>query len=251
LVSLAIERSTLWRPPLLAGGRRIRSATLVWALAASVFVHAGVILVTRPGSPVAGIASIAPRPLEVALAPAPEPLEPPILTTTEPSPVVVREASPAAAAPRAAPRARPVESPPAAKATTRGMAALDVTAEPLDDKVRIGSYVDRQIAEFRAEIDRPVRLDAPIVAHYPREALRDGREDSVAVWIVVDHTGQAEEVDVIDGSPEFAEEVIAAISAAKFLPAEHKLRPIRFPIALEFRFRLTEADAVAQATGAR
>lgn len=159
--------------------------------------------------------------------------------TAEASPIAV----PTPATPKVAPTpAKPVP----AKPSRRGIASLDIVAEPLIDKVRLGDYLTRQTSEFRAEIDRPVRLDDPIVAHYPVTALRQGREDSVAVWIVVDHTGQAEEVNIIDGAPEFADEVVAAVNAAKFLPAEHKLRPIRYPIALEFRFKLNEPGAVAQ-----
>ena len=241
------------RPPETSGGRRdFRPLALAWALAASLVVHAGVIVATRPGSAVPGIASIAPRVIEAVLAPPQSIVEPPPpVVATEPNLAVATAAPTAIPAPRAPPPAKPVGEPiPTAKTSTHGLAALAVTAEPLLDKVRLGDYLTRQTSEFRTEIDRPVRLEDPIVANYPAAALREGREESVAVWVVVDHTGQADEVDVIDGSQEFAEAVVAAINAAKFLPAERNLRPIRFPIALEFRFRTSAGDGTAAAAAA-
>ena len=226
----------------------MRSLALMWALGASVAIHAGTLVATLGGNALPGVASITPRVLEAVLTP--------VRTSAQGSIVVENHADfpatadTAVALSAAAPSA---VSPPKAvrKASTHGVAALAVSAEPLVDKGRLGDYLARQLSEFRAEIDRPVRIENPIIAGYPSIALREGREESVVVWIVVNEMGQAEEVDVIEGSPEFAQAVTVAIYAAKFLPAEQKLEPIRYPIALEFRFRLNEPGAVAQKSEAR
>lgn len=227
------------------------SVALVWALAASVVVHAGVIIATRTGGAIPGAASIAPRVIEAVLAPAQTSAEPAMVAAAAPSVITAKEAPPSAppSASSAAPSVAPETAAP--KARRRGVAAIAVIGEPITDKTRLGSYLSRQLSEFRAEIDRPVRLRAPIVVPYPTAALRAGREDSVSLWIVVDDAGQADEVNVIEGAQEFVNDVVAAVFAAKFEPAEQALQPIRYPIALEFRFRVTDPDAVAQANGAR
>jgi TonB family protein len=242
-----------WRLSPAWGGRQDdASLTLVWAVAASVLIHGALLLATRSGGPIHGTLSVAPRVIEAVLAPvqvAPEPAEP---IHSERSEIAVKQVpAPAVATPRPASAPKVAAQPPAPKAATHGVASLLVTGVPIADKSQLGDYANRQLSEFRAEIDRPVRLEEPIVARYPPAALREGREDSVSVWIVVDHTGQADEVDVIEGSPEFAEEVVAAVKGATFLPAEQRLRPIRYPLALEFRFRLGDAPAARSADGAR
>jgi len=61
----------------------------------------------------------------------------------------------------------------------------------------------------------------------------------------VDAQGIPEEVLVTDGQEEFADAVIAAVRAARFVPAQNNLLPIRFPLALEFRFVIGTRDASA------
>jgi hypothetical protein len=58
-------------------------------------------------------------------------------------------------------------------------------------------------------------------------------------------------VQVLDGAPEFAEVVVAAVNAAKFVPAENRLRKIRFPLSLEFRFRANAESAAVASAAAR
>ena len=74
--------------------------------------------------------------------------------------------------------------------------------------------------------------------------MRAGREDAVAVWIVVDASGAPEEITITEGSEEFAQAVVLAIKDTQFLPARNNLQPIRFPLALEFRFAIN-APALA------
>jgi TonB family protein len=123
---------------------------------------------------------------------------------------------------------------------------MEVVAELLADRTRLGEYYDRQTAEFPAEVDRLPRIDGKIVVRYPQTALANGREDSVVAYILVDITGEVADVEIIQGSEEFADEVVAAVRRARFLPAENNLQPIRYPIALEFDFR-ADGTATAQA----
>ncbi|MCC6193805.1 MAG: energy transducer TonB [Burkholderiales bacterium] len=231
-----------------------RGTTLIWALGASVAVHAGIVIATLAGAPQSGVASLNPRPLIAAFAP-PQvvPTEPTVIASVTPSVL----ATPAAAMPAPpAPPSAPASPEPAAaprRGPERGLAKLDVIAMPLTDRNRLGDFLGRQTSEFPVEIDRPVRLDGKVVAQYPPAALRAGREGSVAVWFVVDAKGVADEIHVLDGDDEFVAEVLAAVRAARFLPAEDRLRPIRFPLSLEFDFRLggREATAVGQASARR
>lgn len=120
-----------------------------------------------------------------------------------------------------------------------GMARIE--GRLLGGRERIGALVDRQLLEFPREIDTPARIRDPIETPYPAVALAEGREDAVVVWAIVNPDGTVDEVDVTEGMPEFAEAVVAAVKAARFTPATNKLKPIRYPIALEFRFALRQA----------
>ncbi len=126
-----------------------------------------------------------------------------------------------------------------------GFGEVRVDGVPLADKDRLGEALSRQMSEFPVEVDFPVRLSETIRAQYPPAALAAGREDSVAVWIVVDGQGLPEEVLVTDGQEEFAGAVIAAVRSAHFVPAQNNLVPIRFPLALEFHFVIGARDATA------
>jgi TonB family protein len=219
-----------------ASSRGTRSIVLAWAIATSIVVHAAILIATLPGGN-PGIPRAAPPELRATLVPA----EPAPETGPEtPIPVApVLAALPerstfAVASPERAVRAT---TPPAAQASRAGWGKVEIAAEPLADRTRLGGYFTRQMNEFPVEVDRPVRLDDRIVVPYPANALAQGREEIVAVWIVVDESGNVEEVYVAQGSEEFAHEVVVAVRAARFLPAEDNLKPIRYPIALQFDFR--------------
>lgn len=225
---------------------------LPWAIAASVAVHGG-LLVAHFGGIDGGRVATAPSTLYATLQRAPavaEPLPPPALaapatTTIAATPDAVSEMAPSAPPPVHAAKARGTATPPG-----NTLALPRVPAQPLADRNRLGELFARQLVEFPIEVDRPARMVEPIAARYPAGALAEGREDSVGVWVVVSVDGTAEEVQVIDGSPEFAAEVVAAINAARFEPAQNRHYRIRFPIALEFHFRADTAGA-AVATAAR
>ena len=233
-----------------------RGVVLIWALVASTVVHSALVALPRtvPGRganllPDRGVA------LQAVLA-APEDLQPD--TTADRQPVVapIEAPSPLQIAARDVPATAdvpPVPSgalahPPAATPPLLGVGGfgeVNVDGVPLADKDRLGEALSRQMSEFPVEVDFPVRMNEAIRAQYPPAALAAGREDSVAVWIVVDAQGLPEEVLVTDGQEEFAGAVIAAVRAAHFVPARNNLLPIRFPLALEFRFAIGARDATA------
>jgi TonB family protein len=219
-----------------ARSRGTRSIVLAWAIAASIVVHAAILIATLPGGK-PGIPKAAPPELRATLVPsesAPEPGPeipvpvPPVLAATP------ERSSFAVPVPERA--ARPT-APPASQSSRAGWGKVEIAAEPLADRTRLGGYFTRQMNEFPVEVDRPVRLDDRIVVPYPVNALAQGREEIVAVWVVVDESGSVEQVYVTEGSEEFAHEVLAVVRAAHFLPAEDNLKPIRYPIALQFDFR--------------
>ena len=219
-----------------ARSRGARSIVLAWAIAASIVVHAAILISTLPGGK-PGIPRPAPPELRATLVPA-EPTPEPGIEVPVPAPPVLaampERSSFSVPSPDRAVRA---PAPPAAAASRPGWGKVEVVAEPLADRTRLGPYFRRQMYEFPVEIDRPVRLDDKIVVPYPANALAQGREEVVAVWVIVNETGDVEEVFVTEGSEEFAHEVVAVVRTAHFLPAEDKLKPIRYPIALQFDFR--------------
>lgn len=230
-----------------ATARGARPIVLAWAIVASIALHAVVLIATLPGGR-RGAEHAVPSDLQATLVVLPAPPAPP---RPEQPPITVLTAAPDRhpfdlPAP-AGPTAPAVLPPGSARASPGGM---QVAAAPLTEPVRLGGILARQMNEFPAEIDRPVRLSGAVVARYPRGAMEQGREDTVVMWVIVDATGAVEYVQVAEGSDEFAQEAIAAVRAARFLPAEDRLKPIRYPIALQFDFRSgrsTTASAAALA----
>jgi TonB family protein len=210
---------------------------LAWAVAASVAVHAAILISTFSGG---GRGTPQPQPttLEATLvgttqvaAEIPEAMEQatPVLTAMAPMP--------SALAMPALPATRTRTTTSAHPAPRAGIGTLEVAAELLADRTRLGEYYDRQSAEFPIEVDRPPRIDGKIVARYPAGAARDAREDFVVVWAIVDASGTVQEAHAVQGSDEFAAEALAAVRAARFMPAENKRRVQPYPIALQFDFR--------------
>ena len=132
-------------------------------------------------------------------------------------------------------------------ATGDGPGQSQAVGAILRDRNRLGDLYTRGQSEFPIEVDVPVRLDSQIVARYPAAAFAAGREDSVVAWAIVNEEGRASEIEIPEGTEEFADQVRAALRIARFKPAEDKLKPIRFPIALQFDFRRgTTAGAAAE-----
>ena len=209
----------------------MRRPTFAWALAGSAVVHAALAAVVLHGGGGSGAHARSAAPLTAALQslPAPVPLQSMAL-----QPLLV--ASAASALPLLPPAAELAPLQPTPGESEAAAGALDVDARIADNLDRVGPMLERQLTEFTAEVGTPVQLAEPIRAHYPLSALREGRDGDVAVWVIVNSDGAAEEIQVTEGTSEFADEAVAAVKAARFIPATNKRRPIRFPVALEFRF---------------
>jgi len=209
-------------------------ATLAWALGASAVVHAALAVVPMVSHGDAARAPAdPPRVLQAALAPPPDALEILAAATLSPLQLPVLTLQPMQSLALGTP-SRPQQ---AHAAPSRGGPGSGlVTGHVLTAREHLGEMHQRQITEFPVEIGTPVRMGDEIRAPYPVQALREGREDVVTVWAIVTAEGAVEDVQVTQGSEEFSEGVVAAVREARFVPATDRLRPIRYPIALEFRF---------------
>jgi TonB family protein len=228
--------------------------TLAWALGASTAVHASLVaVVALQAIHTPGHASSTAVVLQADLAPA-HAAPVPVITVDARSPIAL-PAEPMMLMPLPSPLQRvalsrqPLAVP--APPVDGGFEDVRVAGAPLHDRARLGELYARQLGEFPREIDVPARVADKVFAQYPPEALAAGIEGSVAVWAVIDETGTATEIDVADGPPELSEAAIAAVRQGRFLPARNNLQPIRFPIALEFRFSAGERGArvLARAAG--
>jgi TonB family protein len=127
--------------------------------------------------------------------------------------------------------------------------ATNVDGVLLADRSRLGEYLGRQLAEFPREIDYAAKAAGPISAPYPAAAIAEGTQGSVAIWAVIGETGEPEEVVAVDGPDVLAQAAVAAVRRASFRAAHNNMKPIRYPIALEFRFALSGAPAAMVASG--
>jgi TonB family protein len=225
-----------------AGGQ---ASPLLWALLASTFVHTALVAMppALPGR-APDARSEQGTTLQATLLPAVTPqAEVPPAAADTPSPITIAAQGAAASLP--APSSVP--QPPAAARSTPGVGLPDVeiVAKTLVDLDRLGDLLSRRMAEAPVEVDFPARPKAPIRVRYPEAALAAGREGSVAVWVMVSPEGAPDEVTIVDGPPEFADAIVAAINDARFVPAQNNLVPMRYALAFEFDFAIG-----APATGA-
>lgn len=219
-------------------------APLLWALVASAAVHSAFVAMPlgTPGSRPSAATNpgVAIQALLIpAVAPAPDAaaeLAAAVAVGVDPLPVeLAQQAAPIPEQKIAVVASAQVPSP---ALGAGGVVDVRVEGQLLADTDRLGELRTRQMSEFPVEIQFPVKLKDALRARYPPAALAAGREDSVAVWIVVDVSGAVEEVTVTEGSEEFANEVLAAIKDVQFVPARNYRQPIRYPLALEFRFAI-------------
>lgn len=220
--------------------------SLPWALGASVAVHASLVAVAAlEGSGTPGYAPAPEVVLSATLVPA-HAAPSPVMTIDAPSPLAL-PADLMMLMPVPAPLQRIALTHEALAAPVAPVAGrfedVRVAGALLQDRARLGDFYARTLGEFPHEIDMPSRVADTILAQYPPEALAAGIEGSVVVWAVIDETGTPAEVDVADGPAELAEAALAAVRQARFLPARNNMQPIRFPIALEFRFSAGERGA--------
>jgi len=231
---------------------RGRSATLAWALGASMAAHAGLVAMVAIHDANPPGRALEP---EIVLMASVAPLRatPQALMTVDASPLAL-PAQPMPAMPLLEPLQRvamtreALATPPTA--VEGAFEDVRVPGSPLEDRARLGEFYARTLAEFPTEIDMPARVSTPVYAQYPVDALAARIEGSVAVWAIIDETGAATEIDVADGPPELAQAAVAAVREARFLPARNNMKPIRFPIALEFRFDADQRGAPVMARAA-
>jgi hypothetical protein len=223
-------------------------ASPLWrALSASALVHAGVAAVLVAGAPLVQSAHVPTAlPLRATFSePYAAPMQPIELASLQAVPVSRIRAS---ALPRLAPEplyvAEPDVAPSAAAPDQVGQVAA--IAELLTDHSRLGPLLDREMSEYPTEIDSAVRLDDPIVVRLPA-GLRPSEPDaSIIVWAVVLADGSVDTALLADGDESLAEPVLAAVKAARFVPARSRLQPRDYPVSLEFRFTAKSADDTAQ-----
>ena len=218
---------------------------LAWALAASIALHVGIgVAMLTAGGPPGTIARYSPSLEATLVIPESEP-ETMVLAAAVPTSM---PAMPATHVPEPSPPVAAVRSPIGtvrAKPGLGTLADLKIEGAVLQDHARLGGEIQtRQLNEFPAEVDVPVRIHDKVVVDYPPAALASGRDESVAVWAIVAVDGTVDEVILIDGAAgEFADAVVTAVKAARFVPARNNLASIRFPIALEFRPPFAEPTA--------
>jgi TonB family protein len=232
-----------------------RDATLLAALAASIAIHASVLVALggiehRPQAP-NPLPQAEPRVLAVAL------VNPQEAMPSAPEPTPVETPAPKVPAP-------PPESPPivptatetvvAVAAGARDRAGLNKSHIDVSDQVpraRFGDALDRDVlADFPVEVDRAIVLPDRIDVVYPSAALAAGQEASVLAWAIIDAKGDVEETRIVEGPEEFAEAAKSALAATKFIPAHNKGHDIRFYVALEFVFRIDTGDNGIATAGA-
>jgi len=220
------------------GAANAAASPLVWAVLLSVALHCAMVVLTQ-ASPGGGIHSNVDRsdPLSATLSVF-------VAEGSAADTVLTRAGTarePSVASPASPPRAETQASSPAAPMRFGNGAPGGILVQPhtLEDRNRLGDLLSRQTSEFPVEVDLPVRLRDPIAVRYPAAALAAGRQGSVAVWIVVNSHGEADEVQVVDGPEDFAAAVLEALRDIYFLPAQNNRRLIAYPVSLEFSFRLS------------
>jgi TonB family protein len=103
------------------------------------------------------------------------------------------------------------------------------------------------LARFQMEVEAPVVLPGKLHVSYPPAALEKHREGTVLVWAIVDPQGAVETTQVVEGTPEFADAVRAALATTRFIPARDGGAPIRYYVTLGFDFRIEDRDTASAA----
>jgi TonB family protein len=220
---------------LLASGGQ--ASPLLWALLASTIVHTALVAMppALPGK-ASGARAEQGTTLQATLLPAnsAQAEDQTAPAGTPPITIANQAASVSLPSPASAPQ------PAAATRSLLGVGSsnVQIAAQTLVDLNRLGDLLSRRMAEAPVEVDFPARPSEPIRVRYPEAALAAGREGSVAVWVLVSPEGTPDEVTVVDGPPEFADAVVAAVKEAHFVPAQNNLVPMRYALAFQFDFAL-------------
>lgn len=116
------------------------------------------------------------------------------------------------------------------------------------DSALLTAELQQRALEFPAELAYPVRLHDRLVADYPAVALAAGEQGVVVLWAVLDPNGVIEELQPVAGPERLVAAAMDAVRAGRFMPAARNGEGIRYPIALQFDFRLPEGMRSAAAT---
>jgi len=104
----------------------------------------------------------------------------------------------------------------------------------------LATFPAEQLARIRGtypvEVESPVKVQVRPEVAYPPAALEVQRQGRVVAWLAISAEGAVEETIIVDGAPEFAEAVLAALPAARFLPARNRGAAIPFYAILVFMF---------------
>ncbi len=86
----------------------------------------------------------------------------------------------------------------------------------IDDRVPRARFAEAleggALAPFPLEIESPVVLPGKLDVQYPIAALDKRRQGTVLAWAIVDPQGAVEQMQVIEGAPEFADAVRATLA---------------------------------------
>jgi outer membrane biosynthesis protein TonB len=105
--------------------------------------------------------------------------------------------------------------------------------------------VTRTQGTYMPEVETPVRIIKSPDVVYPQNALKEGRQATVVVWLAIDTQGAIEEVVVDSDEQEFVGAVRDALPMAKFLPAMERGTIIPYYVVMQFDFRTAGATTTA------
>lgn len=191
------------------------------ALAASLLVHVGVVILLRPPPPAA-----LPQGLQLTLLLVPVPGESRAESAQAASPAI----PPAAEGSRRATRERKAESASSAASEAQTRRRPWVSAGPISPPA---APPRSQLADAAAylgpdAIGTPPAFDAPFETQFPRKAFQDGRRGVVVVQLLIDENGRVSEALAMPDAPEdFAAAAVAGLRAARFRPAQAGGRPVK------------------------
>jgi TonB family protein len=152
--------------------------------------------------------------------------------------------SPAPQAQPAEPEGSPAPSSQAHAEQPARLANGHVEVSTTTTLARLGEALQgRAQADFLPELAQPVRPASALMLDYPRVALEAGHEGSVLAWVRVASDGSVEEIEIVEGEPEFADSVRDGLTKLHFLPAEADGQAVEHYIILQFDFRIGESRA--------
>ncbi len=149
-------------------------------------------------------------------------LEPLKLDLALPSPTMVSiQVAIQQPAPDSSPVSRPSQPPSSQRPTPQ--------PEP---SVQKASQVDHPPSELRQNPAPP----------YPARKLQQGVEGAVKLRLVINESGQVEDVEVLSGDQDFRRAVMSVVWKWRFTPARHGGRPVKVSALKEFSFTIRRSS---------